>query len=299
MTGAAATNRVRAQPAQGAKKGRKKDPEINQRSGKKDVRKRGKEKSASSAFICVPFTSANRPRGNVLVKKQISLIAIDGPAASGKSTVGRLLAEKLHFLYLDTGCMYRAITWAALQRGIDVADETAVTQLARNIQIDIYPARGEADGRHYTVHVDGQDITWGLRTPAVDANVSQVSSYLGVRREMVKRQRAFGQRGAVVMVGRDIGTVVMPEAPLKLYITASSAERARRRTHDRQAQGHTADYGDILADVQRRDEIDSNREHSPLRPAADAILIDSTDRSPVEIVDAIFQMLKEPVNGNR
>ncbi|WP_420631955.1 (d)CMP kinase [Candidatus Leptofilum sp.] len=229
----------------------------------------------------------------------IPLIAIDGPAASGKSTVGRLLAEQLNYLYLDTGCMYRAVTWATLQQEFDVEDETAVIQLAQEIEIEIFPVRdGEADGRHYTVLVAGQDITWQLRTPAVDANVSQVSSYLGVRQEMVKRQRAFGERGAVVMVGRDIGTVVMPDAPLKLYITASAEERARRRTRDRQAQGHTASYDDILADVLRRDQIDSNREHSPLRPAADAILIDSTDQPPAAIVNAILQMLKEPVNGN-
>lgn len=233
-----------------------------------------------------------------MVKKEISLIAIDGPAASGKSTVGRLLAEKLNFLYLDTGCMYRAITWAALQHGIAVADETAVTQLAQEIQIDIQPVR-EEDGRHYTVLVDGQDITWELRTPAVDANVSLVSSYLGVRQEMVKRQRTFGQRGAVVMVGRDIGTVVMPDAPLKLFITASAEERAHRRTRDRQNQGHSADYDLILADVQRRDNIDSNREHSPLRPASDALLIDSTSQPPAQIVNAILDMMKEPVNGNR
>lgn len=228
------------------------------------------------------------------------MIAIDGPAASGKSTVGRLLAEHLNFLYLDTGCMYRAVTWAALGQGEDVGDETAVTQLAHDIEIEIYPVReGEADGRHYTVHVAGKDITWELRTPAVDANVSQVSSYLGVRQEMVKRQRTFGERGAVVMVGRDIGTVVMPDAPLKLFITASAEERARRRTRDRQTQGHTANYDDILADVLRRDKIDSNREHSPLRPAADAILIDSTEQPPAAIVETILQMLQEPVNGNR
>ena len=227
------------------------------------------------------------------------MIAIDGPAASGKSTVGRLLAERLNYLYLDTGCMYRAITWAALQHEIDVANEAAVTQLAHDIEIDIFPVGDEVDGRHYTVHVDGQDITWQLRTPAVDAKVSQVSSYLGERQEMVQRQRTFGKRGNVVMVGRDIGTVVMPDAPLKLFITASAEERARRRTRDRKAQGHSADYDHILADVQRRDEIDSSREHSPLRPAADAIRIDSTDRPPEEIVDAILQMIKEPVNSNR
>ena len=237
-----------------------------------------------------------------MVKKEteiVSLIAIDGPAASGKSTVGRLLAERLNYLYLDTGCMYRAVTWAALQYGIDVEDEMAVTQIAHDIQIDIYPVRDEVDGRHYTVLVNGQDITWQLRSPAVDAHVSLVSSYLGVRQEMVKRQRTFGKHGAIVMVGRDIGTVVMPEAPLKLFITASAEERARRRTHDRLAQGHSADYEQILADVLRRDQIDSNRKHAPLRPATDAIRIDSTAQSPSEIVDAILQMISEPVNGER
>ena len=232
-------------------------------------------------------------------KKEISLIAIDGPAASGKSTVGRLLAERLNYLYLDTGCMYRAVTWAAMKNKIAVGDETAVTQLAHDIQIEVLPVGDKTDGRHYTVHVDGQDITWQLRAPNVDANVSLVSSYLGVRQEMVRRQRKFGQRGSVVMVGRDIGTAVMPNAPLKLFITASAEERARRRTRDRKAQGHAADYNHILADVQRRDKIDSNREHSPLRPADDAIRIDSTDRPPAEIVEAILQMFIEPVNGMR
>jgi cytidylate kinase len=225
----------------------------------------------------------------------ISTIAIDGPAASGKSTIGRLLAEKLGYLYLDTGCMYRAVTWAALHHEIDLKAETAVTQLAQNIQIKILPEQEKQDGRHYTVLVDGQDITWQLRSPEVDAHVSLVSSYLGVRQELVQRQRAFGQQGAVVMVGRDIGTVVMPDAPLKLYITASAEERARRRAQDRQTQGHATDYEHILADVLRRDGIDSSRKHSPLQAASDAIHIDSTNQSPAEIVDHILAMIAKPV----
>lgn len=229
----------------------------------------------------------------------ISTIAIDGPAASGKSTVGRLLAEKLGYLFLDTGCMYRAVTWAALHYEIDLEDETAVTQLAQNLQIDILPGQEKEDGRHYTVLVDGQDITWQLRSPEVDAHVSLVASYLGVRQEMVRRQRAFGLQGAVVMVGRDIGTVVLPDAPLKLYITASAEERAHRRAKDRQTQGHTAEYEHILADVLRRDGIDSSRKHSPLQAASDAIHIDSTNQTPAEIVDRILIMITNPVNGNR
>jgi len=219
------------------------------------------------------------------------IIAIDGPAASGKSTVGRLLAEELNFLFLDTGFMYRAVTLAALRAGIDLQDETAVTALSAQLDLDVQPAGRHDDGRHYTALLNGADVTWALRSPEIDANVSLVSSYPGVRQEMVKRQRAFGLRGQVVMVGRDIGTVVMPDAPLKLFITASAAERARRRWRDRQQQGHTAAFADILADVERRDAIDSNREHSPLRPAADALIIDTTGHTVAEIVRDILEKL--------
>lgn len=189
--------------------------------------------------------------------------------------------------------MYRAVTLAALQQGVNLQDETAVIHLARCLDIDVRPvdANREQDGRHYTALLNGRDVTWDLRLPAVDAQVSLVSSYLGVRHEMVRRQRAFGQRGHVVMVGRDIGTVVMTDAPLKLYVTASAEERARRRWRDRLAQGHSADYDMILADVIRRDQLDGSRTHSPMRPAADALLIDTTDRSPAEIVAEILEQL--------
>ncbi|MCB9418569.1 MAG: (d)CMP kinase [Ardenticatenaceae bacterium] len=221
------------------------------------------------------------------------VIAIDGPAASGKSTIGYILAKKLGFLLLDTGCMYRAATLAALQAGVAVEDETAVTELAHSIDIDVQPPAGEGDGRQYTTLLNGQDVTWELRSPEVDAHVSLVSSYAGVRQEMVQRQRLFGLRGSVVMVGRDIGTVVMPDAPLKLYITATAEERARRRWRDRNQQGHNNNYEAILADVQRRDQFDSSRKHSPLRPADDAIVIDTSDLTPDEIVAEILVL----VNG--
>ena len=227
------------------------------------------------------------------------VIAIDGPAASGKSTVGRLLAEALAYMYLDTGSMYRATTLAALQQGVDVNDEAAVTRLTQEIVIDVKPAGGEGDGRLYTVLLDGQDVTWALRSPEVDAHVSQVSSYAGVRQELVHRQRRFGRRGNIVVVGRDIGTVVMPDAPLKLYITASAEERAQRRWQERQKQGHRAGYESILADVIRRDQIDSSREHAPLRPADDAILIDTTGRPPETIVNEILAYIgKERLSVN-
>lgn len=213
--------------------------------------------------------------------------------------MGRMLAEKLGYLYLDTGCMYRAVTLAALEAGVDVGDETAVTEIAQALQLEIKPLAGETDNRHYTVLVNGRDVTWDIRTPAVDANVSQVSSYAGVREEMVRRQRTYGQQGHVVMVGRDIGTAVMPDAPLKLYVTATAEERARRRWQDRKAQGHAAGFDEILADVRRRDGIDSSRRHSPLRPAEDAIIIDTTDRHPESIVDEVLAMAVAEVKSKK
>jgi cytidylate kinase len=216
---------------------------------------------------------------------------MDGPAASGKSTIGYILAKKLGFLLLDTGCMYRATTLAALQAGVAVDDETAVTQLAHTIAIDIRPPTDEGDGRQYTALLNGHDVTWDLRLPDVETHVSLVSSYVGVRKEMVRRQREFGQRGNVVMVGRDIGTVVMPDASLKLYITATAEERARRRWRDRNEQGHSNSFAAILADVERRDAFDSSRKHSPLRPADDAIIIDTSDMTPDEIIVEILGLV--------
>lgn len=215
-------------------------------------------------------------------------IAIDGPAASGKTTVGLLLARRLGYLCLDTGSMYRALTLAAIRRQIRPDDEAGLVQLAQQCDLDVRPTATETDGRHYTVLLDGEDVTWELRLPVVDAYVSQVSTYPEVRAEMVRRQRAFGRRGRVVMIGRDIGTVVLPDAALKLYITASSEERARRRLIDRRRQGHHDEYDTILADVVRRDHHDSSRQHSPLRPAADAVFIDTTGRTVEEVMDQIM-----------
>jgi cytidylate kinase len=219
------------------------------------------------------------------------VITIDGPAASGKSTIGHLLAERLDYLCLDTGSMYRALTLAALRRGIAPDDEVGLMRLARDCDLDLRPLADEEDGRLYTVLLDGEDVTWDLRLPEVDAAVSQVSTYPGVRAEMVRRQRLIGRRGRVVMIGRDIGTVVMPDAPLKLYITASPQERARRRLLDRRRQGYQDDYDAILADVIRRDHIDSSRQHSPLRPAIDAVIIDTTDRPARIVLEEIMELL--------
>jgi cytidylate kinase len=221
-----------------------------------------------------------------------NIIAIDGPAASGKSTIGKRLADEFGYLFFDTGVMYRAVTWIALQRGADVRDEAAVTRLAEETPIDVAPA-SRSDGRACDVLVAGQDITWETRRPEVDANVSAVSAYAGVRREMSQQQRRIGQRGRVVMVGRDIGTVVLPEADLKIYLDASAEERARRRFEEIRARGEEADYEEILSKVRERDRIDSTRAVAPLRPAEDAVILD-TDRLSA---DEVFARVRELCNG--
>ncbi|MGA7192893.1 MAG: (d)CMP kinase [Anaerolineales bacterium] len=209
-----------------------------------------------------------------MTKASPKIIAIDGPAASGKSTLGRRLADSLGYLFFDTGVMYRAVTWIALQRGMNLRDESAVADLAEKIQIDVAPA-SKPDGRACDVIVEGKDVTWETRQPEVDANVSVVSAYRGVRNAMSKQQRRIGQRGGVVMVGRDIGTVVLPEADLKIYLDASAQQRARRRYDEIKARGGEADYDNIFASVIERDRIDSTRDVAPLRAADDAVVIDS------------------------
>jgi len=203
-----------------------------------------------------------------------SIIAIDGPAASGKSTLGRRLADSLGYLFFDTGVMYRAVTWGALQHSLDIADEKAVTTLAETAQIDVRPP-SQDDGRACDVLLEGTDITWQTRRPDVEANVSPVSAYRGVRQALASQQRRIGLRGKVVMVGRDIGTVVLPEADLKIYLDASAEERAVRRYKEILQRGGQADYEQILEGVRKRDEIDSTRAFSPLRAADDAVIIDS------------------------
>jgi cytidylate kinase len=200
------------------------------------------------------------------------IIAIDGPASSGKSTLGARLAQVLGYLYFDTGVMYRAVTWEALSRGIPIEDEVAVTELAETIAIDVTLPTVE-DGRQYDIYVDHRDVTWDLRRPEVDAAVSPVSAYPGVRQALTAQQRAIGLRGGVVMVGRDIGTVVLPEADLKIYLDASPEERARRRLIDKQKQGRPLDFEMVLEGIRQRDRIDSGRKVAPLQKAEDAVYL--------------------------
>ena len=215
-----------------------------------------------------------------------SIIAIDGPAASGKSTLGRRLADELGYLFFDTGVMYRAVTWLALQRGLDVNDEAAVSALAESMQIDVLPA-SKPDGRVCDVIVEGKDITWAVRRPEVDRNVSIVAAYREVRRAMTEQQRRIGLRGKVVMVGRDIGTVVLSEADLKIYLDASAPERALRRHKENKALGTNLGYDTILDTVRERDRIDSTRDVAPLRAAQDAVVIDSDKLSADEVFEQV------------
>jgi cytidylate kinase len=211
-----------------------------------------------------------------------SIIAIDGPAASGKSTLGLRLARALGYLFFDTGLMYRAVTWLALDQDMRLDDVAAITVLAEKTQIDVEPA-SKPDGRACDVLVAGKDITWQTRLPAVEENVSIVSAYRGVREALSQQQRRIGKRGHIVMVGRDIGTVVLPDADLKIYLNASAEERARRRYDEIIARGGNVDYGDILANVIERDRIDSTRAVAPLKVAEDAVVI-NTDKLTAEEV---------------
>jgi cytidylate kinase len=219
-----------------------------------------------------------------------STIAIDGPAASGKSTIGGLLAECLGYVYFDTGIMYRAVTWAALEQGIPIEDEERVTELAERLKIDVTRPTVE-DGRQVTVLADGLDVTWQIRRPEVNGGVSPVSTYPGVRAALTEQQRRIGLKGQIVMVGRDIGTVVLPDADLKIYLDATIDERAGRRYREMTARGEPADYEKVLASVWRRDQIDSGRDLAPLRPAEGAAVIDTTPLNVDQVMERVCALV--------
>ena len=218
------------------------------------------------------------------------LIAIDGPAGAGKSTVGALVGERLGYVFLDTGAMYRAVALLALERGVSPEDGPALATLAREANFSIGPATVR-DGRTYTVLLGGRDVTWAIREGAVDRVVSQVARHPEVRDAMLAQQRRLAQRGRAVMVGRDIGTVVLPDADLKVFLTASANERARRRGEELAARGVVRPRQELLHEILRRDQLDSERAVAPLRAAEDAVLIDTEGHTVGEALERVMQVI--------
>jgi len=219
-------------------------------------------------------------------------IAIDGPAGSGKSTLGSLLAKELGYLYFDTGVMYRAVTLAVIRQGLSISDEDAISKLARTVRIEVRPPSLN-DGRDIDVLLDGQDITWEIRGDDVNAGVSPVSAYRVVRKEMTAQQQRIAKENHIVMVGRDIGTVVLPDADLKIYLDASVEVRAHRRLQEMLERGEHAEFTEVLASLKHRDEIDSTREIAPLKPAEDARVIQSDCLGIQQVLDRAKEMLQD------
>ena len=224
--------------------------------------------------------------------KKDGVIAIDGPSGSGKTTVGEMVAKRLSYVLFDTGVLYRTVTLAALERGLDLNDEAAMAALARGLRIEIRQPT-VADGRQYTVLVDGRDVTWEIRSKVVDENVSVVSAYPSVREALKEQQRQIARKGRVVMVGRDIGTVIVPQADLKLFITASDEERAARRYRQLAERGTPPPLETVLADVRYRDRFDSSRAVAPLKPASDAVIIDTTGCPIQQVMAEVERLLRE------
>lgn len=223
------------------------------------------------------------------------IVAIDGPAGSGKSTTAHAIADRCNLTFLDTGAMYRAVTWRCLDAGVDVSDGDAVSAVAERAKIEFGKS---AEGQ--TVSIDGQDVTRQIRTPEVDRNVSVVSAYPRVRAAMVARQRELGSAGDVVAEGRDIGTVVFPNAEVKVFLTADAAARAHRRAVQREgkdagrdaaAKADAAEEQQILQDLVLRDKLDSSRKESPLKPAEDAHMIDNSALTPEQVVQQIVDLM--------
>ena len=215
------------------------------------------------------------------------IVAIDGPAGAGKSTVARAVARRLGAAYLDTGAMYRALTWLAHRRGGAPGDGERLAELAREVPIVIEPTD---DGDR--VLVDGRDVTREIREPEIAADVSEVSAHAGVREQMVAAQRALLSEGEWVSDGRDVGTTVWPEADVKIFLTASLEERARRRAEELAARGILQDPGRVLEDVRRRDRIDTTRPVSPLRVAPDAVVIDSSELDADQVVERVVELVE-------
>lgn len=218
-----------------------------------------------------------------------SVIAIDGPAGAGKSTIAKKLAKRLNYRYLDTGAMYRAVTWYVIDNNIDVSNEDKIGEIAKNINISF---KTDKNG-NTSIHVNDKNVSNEIRKNSIDNNVSDVAKISKVRNEMVKIQKRIAKNGKIIVDGRDIASRVLPDADLKIYLTASVEERARRRYNELIEKGISTDFEKVKKEIQKRDYIDKNRENSPLTKTKDAVLIDSTSLSIEEVLDKISSLIKE------
>ena len=220
-------------------------------------------------------------------KKKGLTIAMDGPSGAGKSTVARALAKRLGYIYIDTGAMYRSVALRLKEKSISPEDELALSRLASSLHITLIP-----EGEEIHVFCDGQDVTEAIRTPEISRLASHISKQKGVREALVRMQREMGREGGVILEGRDIGTVVFPDAEVKFYLDAESDERARRRYDEMVEKGVKVDFKETQEELVQRDHNDLHRDKSPLKKANDAIYIDSTHRSVEEIVEEMSRIVK-------
>jgi cytidylate kinase len=223
-------------------------------------------------------------------KRKRLTIAIDGPSGAGKSTVARFLAKRLGYVYIDTGAMYRSVALRVKEKGISPEDELALNQLASSLHITFI-----TEGEQTRVCCDGEDITSAIRSPEISRLASYISKQKGVREALVQMQREMGKEGGVILEGRDIGTVVFPDADVKFYLDAKSDERVRRRYHEMVEKGVKVDFKETQEELIQRDHNDMHRIHSPLKKANDALFIDSTHRSVEEVVEEMVHMVKAKV----
>ena len=224
--------------------------------------------------------------------KYVKTIAIDGPVASGKSSVGLALADRLGYIFLDTGVMYRAVTWAVNNYGLKPNDENAISELVYGLRIMVQKT-SDPEKRANDIFINEIDVSESVMDKRVNDHVSQISAYPKVREVLTKQQRDFGKEGRVVMVGRDIGTVVLPEAELKVFLAASIEERARRRFEEEKSKEKIADYQGILANMRQRDSTDSTRKHAPLMAAKDAIIIQTDGKTKDQGVEEILKLAEK------
>lgn len=219
-------------------------------------------------------------------------VAIDGPASAGKSTVAKKVAKRFNYIYCDTGAMYRVVTLAALDTGLAMDDTDQIIQLAQNIKISFKPGKDEQ-----RVYLDGREVTSDIRQGRIDNNVSAVAAIPAVREEMTKQQRLIAEEGGIVMDGRDIGTTVLPSAPVKIFMVATAHERARRRYVENREKGiATASLEELQKEIELRDKKDSSRKVSPLVQAPDAIRLDTTNLTIAEVVDEISKIIEKTLN---